>query len=247
MPFCQCGDSRGWACSGLHVSHPRGVIRSSGAIGRVAICSFQFWEQTQLCSKALICQGIQRPFGGVILWIYKILHHFQLMENHCLLVFIYRGIVSLHRFLGGVGFRLSTVLWREPVFRDPVYPRRFLQHGAYLRRTIVGSWCVLSLGLAFCYSRSCSIRPTSWTSSHPWRLTMRLTSKDCSVLKSLLGVPSYQLAWKCADPFRKTRFLHFHVCWWGGYLLAASCSANRPQLNAGVFNLQACSSDATTQ
>ena len=43
----------------------------------------------------------------VLLWMDEILHHFESMRNHCLLVFT--GKSTFQGFLGGVGFRLSTV------------------------------------------------------------------------------------------------------------------------------------------
>ena len=47
----------------------------------------------------------------VILWMDEILHHFETTGNHCLLVFT--GQSFSQGFLGGAGFRPSTVLWDE--------------------------------------------------------------------------------------------------------------------------------------
>ena len=43
---------------------------------------------------------------GGLLWMDEILHHFETMRRHCLLVFT--GEPSLQGFLGGAGFRPST-------------------------------------------------------------------------------------------------------------------------------------------
>ena len=43
----------------------------------------------------------------LILWMDEILHHFETVVNHCLLVFTRNS--SFQRFLGGAGFRSSTV------------------------------------------------------------------------------------------------------------------------------------------
>ena len=42
-----------------------------------------------------------------LLWMDEILHHLETMGNHCLLVFT--GESSFQGFLGGAGFRPSTV------------------------------------------------------------------------------------------------------------------------------------------
>ena len=47
-----------------------------------------------------------------LLWMDKILHHFETMGNLCLLVFT--GEPSFQGFLGGAGFRSSTVLPVNP-------------------------------------------------------------------------------------------------------------------------------------
>ena len=50
-----------------------------------------------------------RCYGGDLLWMDDILHHLETMGNHCLLAFTRES--SLQGFLGGAGFRTSTVFF----------------------------------------------------------------------------------------------------------------------------------------
>ena len=53
---------------------------------------------------------VQKQASPVILWMDEILHHFETMANHYLLVFI--GESSFQVLFGGAGFRPSTVTLR---------------------------------------------------------------------------------------------------------------------------------------